>query len=151
MSATNREGMTPIVKTVTRMTVWLIILYGFYVTLHGHLSPGGGFGGGVILALAYLNVLLAYGKQFTQKWLNIKFMEDIEAVCATLFLFLGILGIAIGTRFLANFLPKGQPYTVFSSGIILLLNILICVKVGMSLFLVVWVLAGAPGDEGGEA
>ncbi|MCK4296914.1 MAG: hypothetical protein KAX28_09720, partial [Candidatus Marinimicrobia bacterium] len=35
------SGMTLIVKTVTRVSVWLIILYGIYIILHGHLTPGG--------------------------------------------------------------------------------------------------------------
>ena len=37
------DGMTFIVKTVTRISVWMILLYGFYIILHGHLTPGGGF------------------------------------------------------------------------------------------------------------
>ena len=55
------KGMTLIVKTITRYTVWLIALYGIYIILHGHLTPGGGFAGGVIIALALLNIMLAYG------------------------------------------------------------------------------------------
>ncbi|HDQ45630.1 MAG TPA: hypothetical protein ENN17_09085 [bacterium] len=145
-----KHGMTLIVKTVTRITVWLIILYGIYLILHGHLTPGGGFGGGVIIALAFLNVLLAYGRSFTKNWLNLKFMEDIEAASATLFLFMGILGIALGGRFLTNFLGPGKPFTLFSAGHIPILNILIGVKVGMCLFLVVWVLAALRTGEGGE-
>lgn len=145
-----KHGMTLIVKTVTRVTVWLIILFGIYLILHGHITPGGGFGGGVILALAFLNVMLAFGRDFTQKWLNIKFLEDIEAASATLFLFMGILGIAIGGGFLVNFLSPGEPHALFSAGTIPILNILIGIKVSMSLFLVVWVLAGLKSEEGGD-
>lgn len=47
----NEQGMTLIVKTVTRLTIGLILMYGIYITLHGHLGPGGGFAGGVIVAL----------------------------------------------------------------------------------------------------
>lgn len=145
-----KQGMTLIVKTVTRVTVWLIVLYGIYLILHGHLTPGGGFGGGVILALAFLNIMLAYGRDATQKWLNIKFLEDIEAVSATLFLFMGLLGIALGGRFLMNFLPPGKPHALLSAGQIPILNVLIGVKVAMSLFLAVWVLAGVHEEEGGK-
>ena len=62
------NGMSIIIKTVTRLSVWLILLYGIYLILHGHLTPGGGFGGGVIIALAFLNVMIAYGGDFTKKW-----------------------------------------------------------------------------------
>ena len=142
------DGMTLIVKTVTRISVWMILLYGIYIILHGHLSPGGGFAGGVIIALAFLNVMLAYGRKFTSDWLNISFLHDVEAASATLFLVIGILGISIGGSFLANFLMTGELFALISSGTILPLNIVIGIKVGMSLFLVVWVLAGSKTVKG---
>ena len=144
----DQEGMTIIVKTVTRLTVWIILLYGFYIILHGHLTPGGGFGGGVILALAFLNVLLAFGRNFTQKWLNIHFLENVEAASALMFLVLGIIGLVTGGSFLVNFLSHGKLFALFSAGTIPVLNIFIGLKVAMSLFLVVWVLAGVKFTEG---
>ena len=54
------KGMTIIVKTITRFTVWLIFLYGLYIIIHGHLSPGGGFAGGVIISLSFLFDLSLY-------------------------------------------------------------------------------------------
>lgn len=142
------DGMTFIVKTITRISVWMILLYGFYIIFHGHLTPGGGFGGGVIIALAFLNVMLAYGRKFTASWLNISFLHDVEASSALLFLVVGILGISLGGAFLANFLTKGQLFHLISAGTILPLNILIGMKVGMSLFLVVWSLAGLKIEKG---
>jgi multisubunit Na+/H+ antiporter MnhB subunit len=142
------NGMTLIVKTITRVTVWIIILYGLYIIFHGHLTPGGGFGGGVIIALAYLNFMLAFGKEETGKWLKIKLLQDIEAATATLFLIMGILGIGFGGAFLANFINHGTVFRLISSGTILPLNIIIGIKVGLSLFLVVWFLAKIKIEEG---
>ena len=141
------NGMTIIVKTVTRASVWLILLYGIYIILHGHLTPGGGFGGGVVIALAFLNVMLAYGRDFTEKWLNINLLKDVESSSVTIYLVVAILGIALGRSFLANFIYKGKLFDLFSSGTILLFNILIGIKVGMSLFLVVWLLSGVKIEE----
>lgn len=143
-------GMTLIVKTVTRISVWLIILYGSYIILHGHLTPGGGFAGGVIIALAFLNVLLAYGKDFTEKWFNIQFLHEIEASSLILIIVLGLLGIAFGGAFLTNFLEKGSLFDLLSAGTIPLFNILIGIKVAMSLFLVVWVLSEIKIEEEGD-
>ena len=42
MSREHEQGMSVIVKTITRLTVGLILLYGIYILSHGHLSPGGG-------------------------------------------------------------------------------------------------------------
>ncbi|MBN1540647.1 MnhB domain-containing protein [candidate division KSB1 bacterium] len=146
----DQQGMSIIVKTVTRVSVWLILLYGWYIILHGHLTPGGGFAGGVIIALAFLNVMLAYGKDFTVKWLNIQFLKDMEAASITLFLVMGLLGISFGGAFLANFLGKGKLFHLFSAGTIPLFNVIIGIKVAMSLFLVVWVLADIDSTKGGE-
>lgn len=146
----NSDGMTLIVKTVTRITVWMIILYGIYIILHGHLTPGGGFGGGVIIALALLNVMLAYGRDYSGKWLNLRLLRDIEASSAVIFLVTGLLGMASGGLFLSNFLSHGKLFRLISSGTILPLYIIIGIKVAMSLFMVVWFLAAFNINEGEE-
>ena len=104
-----------------------------------------------ILALALLNVLLAYGREFTQKWLNIHLLENVESLSALLFVVVGLLGILVGGSFLANFISKGQLFAVISAGTIPILNIIIGFKVAMSLFLVVWVLAGIKMSKGDAA
>ena len=54
--------MTLIVKTVTRLTLGFILIYGVYIGMAGHSSPGGGFAGGVIIALSLVHIMLAFGK-----------------------------------------------------------------------------------------
>jgi len=143
-------GLTIIAKTVTRVSVWLIILYGIYIILHGHLSPGGGFAGGVVIALAFLNVMLTFGHETVTRWLNIDFLHDLEPACGAMYLAVGILGIAVSGSFLANFLSKGTLFNLVSSGNILVLNIIIGIKVAMGLFTVVWALAVFRFNGGGE-
>ena len=144
-------GMTVIVKTITRVILWMILLYGIYIILHGHLTPGGGFGGGVIIALAFLTMMLAYGREYTAKWLNIKFLHEFEASSILLFLVVGIMGFGFGGAFLVNFLSHGALFQLLSAGTIPLLNIFIGVKVGVSLFLVVWALAELHIEQGEKA
>ena len=145
-----KPGMTIIIKTVVRIIVGLIFLYGFYIILHGHLSPGGGFGGGVVLALGFLSVLLAYGRADALKWLRLGFVRDLDHVGPLLFLGVGLLGMVWGGAFLANLLSKGKLFALLSSGIILPLNIVIGVKVGLSLFLVVLALAEFDLNQGAD-
>lgn len=145
-----QPGLTIIVKTVTRLIIWMIFLYGAYIIFHGHLSPGGGFGGGVILALGLLSVLLAYGREFTLRWLNLGFLKSLEASSILLFLATGLMGLVLGEVFLFNFLAKGTLFSLWSSGFIPLLNILIGLKVGLSLFLVVVALAEFDLEKGAE-
>lgn len=66
----NTAGMTLIVKVITRLTVGLILIYGIYVTLQGHVGPGGGFAGGIIIALSFVHLMLAYGKGMALKKLD---------------------------------------------------------------------------------
>jgi len=144
----SKDGMTLIVKTMTRLILWMIFLYGAYIILHGHLTPGGGFGGGVVLALAFLSILLAYGRSFTLKWLNMHFLEEFEASSILLFLIVGILGILAGGVFLINFIDHGSVFHLLSAGTIPLLNIIIGIKVGVSLFLVVYALSELKLEKG---
>jgi len=143
-------GMTLIIKTVSRLLVGLIFLYGIYIILHGHLSPGGGFGGGVVLALGLLAILLAYGREETLKWLRLGLLKDLERASPLLFLLIGLVGMAAGSAFLANVLSKGRLFALLSSGLILPLNIVIGLKVGLSLFLVVLTMAEFDLSQGGD-
>ncbi|MFH1208384.1 MAG: MnhB domain-containing protein [Candidatus Omnitrophota bacterium] len=125
--------MTLIVKTVTRLTVGLILLFGIYIVLHGHLTPGGGFAGGVIVALAFVHLMLAFGEDVAVSKVSKKLASNLESLGAMMFLMVAISGFLGGTFFL-NVLPKGSPFRLFSAGTILLSNIAIGIKVGVGLF-----------------
>ena len=133
--------MTLIVKTITRLTVGLILLYGIYIVLHGHLSPGGGFAGGVIIALSFINLMLAFGKETALKKLSEAWASVIESFGALMFLTIALLGFTGGYFFFNFFLNKGKPFTLFSAGIIPLCNIAISLKVGAGLVAIFAVLA----------
>lgn len=132
--------MTLIVKTITRLTVGLILLYGIYIVLHGHISPGGGFAGGVIIALSFIHLMLAFGKETALKKLSEARASIIESLGAIVFLSIALLGLLGGYFFLNFFRGKGDPFTLFSAGIIPLCNIAICLKVGAGLFTIFVVL-----------
>ncbi|MBN2120630.1 MAG: hypothetical protein JW734_06215 [Candidatus Omnitrophica bacterium] len=129
----NEQGMTLIVKTITRLTVGLILLYGIYILSHGHVSPGGGFAGGVIIALSFIHLMLAYGKEVALKRLPKGVTSFFESMGAIIFLSIALLGFTGGYFFL-NFISKGEPFRLFSAGIIPILNIAISLKVGAGLF-----------------
>ncbi|MFH1360622.1 MAG: MnhB domain-containing protein [Candidatus Omnitrophota bacterium] len=133
MSREHEKGMSLIVKTITRLTVGLILLYGIYILSHGHVSPGGGFAGGVIIALSFVHLMLAYGKETALAKLSKGATSFFESMGAILFLAIALLGFTGGYFFL-NFLGKGEPFKLFSAGIIPLANIAISLKVGAGLF-----------------
>jgi multicomponent Na+:H+ antiporter subunit B len=146
----NPKGMTLIVKTITRLTVGLILLYGIYIVLHGHISPGGGFAGGVIIALCFIHLMLAFGREVALKKISQGVVSVLESFGAIMFLSIALLGFWGGYFFFNFFLHKGKPFELFSAGIIPLCNIAICLKVGAGLFAIftVLVLFKGLGEKG---
>ena len=137
-------GMTLIVKTVARWLKSFIFLYGIYITVYGHLTPGGGFAGGVIIACSFVLLMLAFGKETALKRLSKSMMSELDSIGALMFLIIALLGIFIGGTFFINFIQKsapGQNFNLFSAGTIPLFNIAIAIKVGSSLFMVFIILA----------
>ena len=134
-----------IVKTITRLTVGMILLYGIYIVLHGHISPGGGFAGGVIIALSFINLMLAFGRETALKKLSVGMASMLESLGGLMFLSIASLGFLGGYFFLNFFLRKGEPFNLFSAGIIPLCNIAICLKVGAGLFVIFVALVSFKG------
>jgi len=145
------KGMTLVVKTITRLTVGLILLFGIYILSHGHISPGGGFAGGAIIALSFIHIMLAFGKELALRKLSRNVASFFESLGGIFFITLAILGMGSGYFFL-NFLSKGEPYRLFSAGIIPLCNLAVSFKVGAGLFIifVILVLFKIPKKDGQE-
>jgi len=148
MSKEREPGMSLIVRTVARLTVGFILIYGIYIFSHGHISPGGGFTGGIIIALAFMNLMLAYGKDTALRKLPGEVTAFFEHLGAILFLSIALLGFTSGYFFL-NFISKGEPYKLFSAGIIPLCNLAIGLKVGSGIFviLVAFILLKSHGED----
>jgi multicomponent Na+:H+ antiporter subunit B len=150
------NGMSLIVKRITRITVSLIFMFGVYILLHGHLTPGGGFAGGVIIALSFIHLVLAFGKETAFKRMDQVGASIAESFGGLMFLGIALLGVFAGKEFFLNVLPKGTPFDLFSSGIIILCNIAIFIKVGAGLFAIFVALAimripvDDPGQEDGR-
>ena len=82
--------MTLIVKTVTRITLGFILLYGIYITVNGHVAPGGGFVGGVIVALSFVHIMLAFGKKVALKRLHSGILRVFISAAALIFLLMTV-------------------------------------------------------------
>jgi multicomponent Na+:H+ antiporter subunit B len=119
-----------IVQSGTQILAPLIAIFAAFIIMNGHLSAGGGFQGGAVIASCVLLVLLAY----PQYQLNIEFLTITESLAGVLFVLVGIAGLIVGGGFLDNrILPLGQFGAFFSAGAIPVLSILLGVKVGCEL------------------
>ena len=128
-----------------------LIVLGIYVIVHGHLTPGGGFQGGIVIASAFV-LVYATGRYLILKRVRpMPFVEITEASGAAGFSLIGLGGIIAGSTFLFNFLPLGEPGTLLSAGMIPLLNISVGLEVAgavvllFSEFLDQWLLRGRGG------
>jgi len=142
-----------IVETVARWIEPLIFLYGIYIVAYGHLSPGGGFPGGVILACAFILLVLARGKEQAFRNLPLPVAKALDSTGALMFLVLALLGIVFAGGFFVNFIQKafpGQPMRLANAGTIPLCNISIALKVCASLFLAMVVLSALRVVGGGK-
>jgi multisubunit Na+/H+ antiporter MnhB subunit len=140
------KGMTIIVKTISSWVKMLIFLFGIYIVLFGHITPGGGFAGGVILASSYVLLMLAFGREFVQKDLPLALDSKLDCLGALFFAMIAVLGFVFGGTFFVNFLYQegylsGEPLRLVSAGTIPLSNIAIGLKVGASLFLVIFLFS----------
>jgi multicomponent Na+:H+ antiporter subunit B len=139
----DHPGMSVIVKTVTRWVKGFILLFGIYIVLYGHLTPGGGFAGGVIVACAFILLTLAEGQKGAFRTLSKNAASELDSVGALIFWGLALAGLVVAGTFFRNFIttPESSYFALLSSGTILPSNIGIGLKVGMSLFVVFTMLS----------
>ena len=125
-----KRPSSEILQSGTALLMPLIFLFGVYIFLHGHLTPGGGFQGGVVIASGVLLSLLTYPKsEVSHKILNM-----IESLSGAFYIVVGILGIYLAAGFLDNrILPLGEFGRLFSAGAIPIIYSLVGLKVGSEL------------------
>ena len=103
-----------ILRQGARIVFGIMMVFGVYMFTHGHLTPGGGFPGGSIIAAAVL-LLYVSDNEFQAK---IKAFKVAEGLAGSLYVIAGLLGLALGGYFLQNFLPTGVVGNLLSAGVI---------------------------------
>ena len=142
--------MSKIVRTVANQLILFVLILGLYVIMHGHVTPGGGFQGGAIIASGTVMLIVAFGSGEIKKWLRERHLSVVESGGALLFSLLAFAGI--GTVFFFNFLigsrlfggipPTGpNPGDVWTGGVIPLMNLAVGLKVTAGLSAAVLALA----------
>jgi len=130
--------MTIIVQKVTQIMCGIIFLYGIYIILHGHLTPGGGFAGGAIIAGSFILLVIAFGSEFLALKKEETGSSLLESSAILVFLAIAAAGLLIGSVgiFFVNFLPKGTVGNLISAGTIPLFNIAVGIEVAAALLTV---------------
>jgi len=151
--------MSKIVRTVANQLMLFVLVFGLYVIMHGHVTPGGGFQGGAVIASGVVMLIVAFGSGQIKKSLRERHLSLVESSGALLFILVAFAGI--GTVFFYNFLvgsrifggipPTGSnPGDVWTGGVIPLMNLAVGLKVIAGLSAVVLALALFSSGEGME-
>jgi multicomponent Na+:H+ antiporter subunit B len=117
------------VRILSVTLVGPMVLFGIYIVVHGQVTPGGGFQGGVILATAPLLIYLAGEfeslRTLAPRWL----VETGEAIGAGGYAVIGASAMLTHAAFLTNWLPLGKPGDVFSGGTVALIDLTVGIEV----------------------
>lgn len=145
-----------IVRNITRITAIPIIVFGFYVILHGHLTPGGGFPGGAIVATLIALILVSFRREEV-KGLHWEPFSILESLGLVAFAMLALIGIP--NTFFHNFMANSNqlfgmavpfgpnPGYLSTGGVIPLMNMAVGLEVFSALSLIVLVIFTHSKDD----
>ena len=112
-----------IFRTVARFLTPCILLFGIYIILNGHLSPGGGFSGGAVMGSGLILYNLSNGTARTRRFLNEKVFTRVVMGALFFYALAKSYSFFTGGNHLESLIPLGTPGSIFSGGLILPLNI----------------------------
>ncbi|KYK24314.1 hypothetical protein AYK25_00305 [Thermoplasmatales archaeon SM1-50] len=147
--------MTRIVKTIANILFPFTMIFGLYIITHGHLTPGGGFQGGAVIASGCALLLVTYGSRWVLTRIKEKRLAAFESMGAIGFITIALLGIVFSMVFFGNFLAGSNllfgnvPATgstladLNTGGVLPLMNFAVGVKVIAGLFVIILIMSYA--------
>ena len=126
------KGMSSIVRNIAGLLGGFVMLYGLYVMSTGHLAPGGGFAGGVIIMAGVVMLLLAFGGDKARELMEERRCRVLQGAGALAFLVVALVGLWYG-GFFVNFLSPGRVHHLHSGGAIAISDLAITVSVAAGL------------------
>ncbi|HNB03257.1 MAG TPA: MnhB domain-containing protein [Methanoregulaceae archaeon] len=147
--------MSKIVRFGADVLFGAIVIFGLYVIMHGHLTPGGGFQGGAVVATGAALVIVAYSYEEVIGMIRKTVLMAQESTGLVLFAGVALIAIGLGTTFFFNFLansgslfgmtvPFGpNPGELNTGGVLPLMNIAVGIEVWGGLAIVIlYMLSG---------
>ena len=112
-----------ILQKVSNLIVPVILLFGIYVVLNGHLSPGGGFSGGAIMGAGLMIYVTAFGFKDIRRFFTYKTYQRVVLCSLLTYAASKCYSFYTGANDIHSIIPLGTPGAILSSGLILVLNI----------------------------
>lgn len=130
----NRKDKDMILRTSVLLLLPVSVMVGFYVMLFGHLSPGGGFSGGAILGGGMILYSRTFGSASVHRFFNEHLYHLVKVVCLMGYGLMLIYYVFTGSNGLESIIPLGIPGNIFSSGIIMPINVLVGFEVTCTIY-----------------
>ncbi len=124
----------PILRVVSYFLVPCLLLFGVYILLNGHLSPGGGFSGGAILGAALILYSMAFGFDDIGRFMNSKSIKVISCSSLGFYVLAKAYSFITGANDLHSIIGTGTPGAILSAGLILPLNIAVGLVVACTMY-----------------
>ncbi len=128
------RGPDELTNLLGRRLLPVILLFGVYIVLNGHLSPGGGFSGGAVLGGGLILASLVLGEERMEQLLPSRRTTRVTAVCLLAYGVMKGYSFFTGGNHVGWDVPKGTPGELFSGGLILPLNICVGVIVACTMY-----------------
>jgi multicomponent Na+:H+ antiporter subunit B len=151
--------MSRIVRTAADFVYTFVLIFGLYIVAHGHLTPGGGFQGGAVIATGCALVIVAYSYAEVRTWLSGKVLMGQEVIGLLGFIGVALLAFAFGQVFFFNYLNASgslfgtpvsygiNPGELNTAGVLPLMNFAVGIEVWGGLTLVILYMLSAFSAE----
>lgn len=151
------SGLSRIVKTIASVFIVPGIVFGAYIIAHGHLTPGGGFQGGTIIATSIALLIIAFGEKNFRKAIGKNALAILESLALSGFIGIAFLGLQ--SSFFNNFLANsgllfGQSVlfgvnlgNINTAGVIPLMNFMVGIEVASGLTIIVIAMYSGWGEK----
>jgi len=123
-----------ILQTVARFLVPVIMIFGLYVILNGHISPGGGFSGGAVIGAGLILYLNAFGFEKTEKFFTERLYKLVTFFSLAFYALAKCYSFFCGANHLESGISTGTPGAIISAGLILPLNIAVGLVVACTMY-----------------
>ena len=123
-----------ILQKITFLLFPIIVIFGIYVILNGHISPGGGFSGGAIIGAGLILYANAFGFEKLNRFFTEKTYKTISFSALSFYCLAKSYSFFTGANHLHSGIPLGTPGDILSSGLIFPLNICVGLVVACTMY-----------------
>ncbi len=129
--------MDTIIKETTKIVFPFILIYGLYIALHGHITPGGGFAAGAIIGSAFVLLVISFEERDVEHKLTIHKLIDIKSVSGLLML---LVLSKLGYHFRDALIESQTIFQLWSGGFTIMMNVAGMLMVATAIIVIIFSL-----------